>query len=182
MLLSKIFTNRKHIKKVNFSQTKYFIRKMYFLIKNYKSSEKSKKHFFKSIEGRKTLSTQYRNDKLISYIIIIKMSLTNTLINLMDIKGNLVISLSAGQINLKGKQKRKQPMVLIALLKELIIKTNFIGNRPVALHFKNTKSYHESLVISMLSEKFFIQFIKSYNLLPHNGCRPKKLKRLKNRS
>lgn len=121
-------------------------------------------------------------NKLINYILIINSSLTNTVVNLTDTKGKLIISLSAGQLNLKGKQKRKQPSVLIMLLKELLIKTQFVKNKTIAVHFKNTKAYHESLVLSMLSEKFFIQFIKSYNLLPHNGCRPKKLKRLKNKS
>ena len=29
----------------------------------------------------------------------------------------------------------------------------------------------------MVKKKFFIKLIKDYNLQPHNGCRPKKIKR-----
>ena len=168
MLLSKI------IKTKNYERN--LLKKLYFFIKKLKQSNNKNKKFY--CFSRKSNNTS----KLISYIITIKMSLTNTLVSLIDTKGNLLISLSAGQINFKGKQKRKQPTVLIALLKELLSKSGFVGEKPVAIHFKNTKFYHESIVVSMLSEKFFVQFIKSYNLLPHNGCRPKKLKRLKNKN
>jgi len=174
MLLSKILTIK--------NSEKNLLRKLYLFIKILKRSNDNKNLILDTTKKHNTLKLYSNDPKLISYIIIINMSLTNTLVNLVDTKGNLLLSLSAGQINFKGKQKRKQPTVLIALLKELLIKTKFVGNKPIAVHFKNTKFYHESIVISMLSEKFFIQFIKSYNLLPHNGCRPKKLKRLKNKN
>ena len=174
MLLSKIINTKQNEKKLT--------KKIHFFIKKLKQSNIDKKIQVDLVKNYYKLNNFRNTSKLISYTIIIKMSLTNTLISLVDINGNLLISLSAGQLNFKGKQKKKQPTVLISLLKELLSKASFVGNKPIAIHFKNTKFYHESIVISMLSEKFFIQFIKSYNLLPHNGCRPKKLKRLKNKS
>lgn len=173
MLLSKIIKTKKKEKQI--------MKKLYFFFKILKQSNINNKSVLKLLKTDYNFNYFQTTSKLISYIIIIKMSLTNTLVSLVDINGNLLISLSAGQLNFKGKQKKKQPAVLIALLKELLSKASFVGNKPIAIHFKNTKFYHESIVISMLSEKFFIQFIKSYNLLPHNGCRPKKIKRLKNK-
>lgn len=176
MFLSKILKN----KKIQNKQKILLLKKLYFKILLLKSIFNNFKLYSKLLNTYKNSNNNL--NKLINYILIINMSPTNTLVNLTDPQGKLLISLSAGQLGLKGKQKRKQPSVLILLLKELLIKTRFIKNQAITLHFKNTKSYHESLVISMLSEKFFIQLVKSYNLLPHNGCRPKKLKRLKNKS
>ena len=65
------------------------------------------------------------------------------------------------------------------LLKMVINNTSHLENKPIAIHFINVKEHNETLVVNMLREKFFIQYIKSYNGSPHNGCRPKKLKRLK---
>ena len=70
----------------------------------------------------------------------------------------------------------------MTILKHLILKANFLYNKIVVIHFKNAKIYYESLVIKLLSNILFIKSIKSYNLSPHNGCRPKKLKRFKQRT
>jgi len=114
---------------------------------------------------------------LVVYIININLTNTNTLVNVTDIRGNTKISYSSGSVNLKGKQKVKQPAALINILKLLIVKAKFLKNKPIALHFKNTKTHYESFIVNMLKNKFFIKTIRSYNLQPHNGCRPKKLKR-----
>jgi ribosomal protein S11 len=99
-----------------------------------------------------------------------------------DIKGNPKISLSAGLINLTKRQKKTQPMALINIFKILLLKARFLKDNPIALHFKNTKPYYESLIIRVLKDKLYIKSIQSYNLSPHNGCRPKKIKRIKRRT
>ena len=53
---------------------------------------------------------------------------------------------------------------------------------PVALHFKNVKTYYESFLINLIKKKVFIKAIRSYNLQAHNGCRLKKLSRFKRRT
>lgn len=121
-------------------------------------------------------------ENIISYIININLSPTNTIISVTDIKGNPKISLSAGLINLTKRQKKTQPMALINIFKVLLLKARFLKNNPIALHFKNTKPYYESLIIKVLKDKLYIKSIQSYNLSPHNGCRPKKLKRIKRRT
>lgn len=121
-------------------------------------------------------------ENLISYIVNINLSPTNTIISVTDIKGSPKISLSAGLINLTKRQKKTQPMALINILKVLLLKARFLRYNPIALHFKNTKSYYESLIIKGLKDKLFIKSIQSYNLSPHNGCRPKKIKRIKRRT
>jgi small subunit ribosomal protein S11 len=128
-----------------------------------------------------TLKTKVK-ENVISYIININLSPTNTIISVTDIKGNPKISLSAGLINLTKRQKKTQPMALINIFKILLLKARFLKDNPIALHFKNTKPYYESLIIRVLKDKLYIKSIQSYNLSPHNGCRPKKIKRIKRRT
>lgn len=120
--------------------------------------------------------------KPVNYILTLTVSLTNTLINLSDAEGKLIISLSSGSINLKKKQKTLQPLAMINLLKSLILLTNFKNNESLTIHFKNIKSYYESIIINLLKNIIFIKSIKSSNLQPHNGCRPKKLRKIKRRT
>ena len=126
--------------------------------------------------------TSKPSDCYVTYIINLNITLTNTILNVTDLKGNVLISMSSGSVNLSSRQKKQQPLALINLFKSLAIKAKFLNNKPIALHFKNTKSFYESLAINLLKPKYYIISIQSYNLSPHNGCRPKKLKRAKIRT
>lgn len=119
------------------------------------------------------------NQSLIKYVVKISLSKTNTLIHVTDIKGNLKFFQTAGYINLTGKQKAKQPLALIKLLKVLIMQAKFLTNQVIALHFKNITKSYKLFIIFMLEKRFIIRFIKDYNLQPYNGCRPKKIRRKK---
>lgn len=119
---------------------------------------------------------------VINYIINVNLSLTNTLVCVTDSSGKVLLSFSSGLINLTKRQKKLQPMALVSIFKILLIKASFLKNKSVALHFKNTKPFYESVIIKTLKDKLFIKTIQSYNLNPHNGCRPKKLKRIKRRT
>lgn len=119
---------------------------------------------------------------IISYVINIILTPTNTIVNITDIRGNVIISISAGLIKLTKFQKKSQPNALLNIFKILLSKSKFLQNKAVALHFKNVKRFHELFFITALKNKIFIKSFQSYNLLPHNGCRPKKIKRIKRRT
>lgn len=123
-----------------------------------------------------------KKQTLINYVVNIQTSQTNTIINITNIKGNSILSVTAGSLNFNKKQKKTQPLALLNILKKILLKSNFLNDKIIAIHFKNVKIYYESLVIRMLQKLLFIKSIKSYNLSPHNGCRPKKIKRFKKRT
>ncbi len=128
------------------------------------------------------LSYFSNHQKPINYIINVKLSLTNTSINVNDIKGNPKIYYSAGMLDLKSKQKIKQPTALITIFKSILSKANFFKKKSLALHCNNTLSTHESFITKRLKQKVFIKTIKSYKYRPHNGCRLRKKKRIKIRT
>ena len=134
------------------------------------------------LEKNSNFITKKKLNDYVNYIININITLTNSIVSVTDIKGNVLVSMSSGNVNLTSKQKKQQPLALINLFKALLIKAKFLKGKPVALHFKNTKIFYETLVINLLQNKYYIVSIQSYNLTPHNGCRPKKLKRTKFRT
>jgi|TARA_B110000261_G_scaffold164681_1_gene216189 ribosomal protein S11 len=198
MILSNILKAHKNLPD-NSKVTHTYVEKLtalLFLLNRLKSTktlaqvlkeEKSKSLYSKfdsnnSIKNSSDLKFKIAKESLISYIININLSPTNTLVNVTDVKGNPKLSFSAGLIKLTKKQKKAQPMALINIFKVLLLKARFLKDKPVALHFKNTKVFYESLIIRVLKDRLFIKSIQSYNLSPHNGCRPKKLKRIKRRT
>lgn len=143
------------------------------ILKNLSKNVKNTK-FLNNIKLLKPKTKQ----TIVNYVINIHTSQTNTLINITNIQGNTIISITAGSIKFRKKQKRTQPLALLNIFKKILLKANFLHNQIIAIHFKNVKIYYESLIIKMVQKLLFIKSIKSYNLSAHNGCRPKKIKRL----
>ena len=124
----------------------------------------------------------FNHQKLISYVININLSSTNTLINLNDIKGNPKFFYSAGMFNLQKKQKTRQPKAIITILRALLSKSKIFKTKPVAVHFNNLFFNHQSYIFKKLKQKIFIKLVTSYKYGSHNGCRLKKKKRIKVRT
>jgi len=124
----------------------------------------------------------FNNKKLISYVININISPTNTLININNIKGAPKFFYSAGMFNLQKKQKIRQPKAMILILRALLLKSKIFKTKPVAIHFNNLFSNYQSYIFKKLKSKIFIKLIVSYTFSSHNGCRLKKKKRIKIRT
>ena len=141
------------------------------------------KKYSNKIKNKNTISKKsFFKHNLLNYIIKITLTKTNIFLNITDIKGNLKVFLSSGSLNLKGRQKTTQPNSIILLLKKLFLNAKFLKNKTIGLQFKNIKPYHELMILNILKNKIFIKYLRSYNCYPHNGCRPKKIKRFKRRT
>jgi ribosomal protein S11 len=121
----------------------------------------------------------FKPKNLIKYIISINLLEKNTFLNVTDIRGNLKFFRSAGFVELRSKRKIKQPLALNHLIDSLKNEASFLYNKPVALHLTNVNFFSYKYVISKLEIFFFITFIRIFDSKPHNGCRPKKIKRRK---
>jgi ribosomal protein S11 len=148
-------------------------------------SEKKKLFFdgLNTIENPFTLKYKYKrlqhyNNKikpLIFYTINIYLSSSNINFNITDRTGNLKLYYTAGLLGFKGSQKTKK-FTLISILKKILSRITFLKNKSVLLRFKGIKN-NQKLIIKKLKEKVLIKAIIYHNLLPHNGCRPKKIRR-----
>jgi len=122
------------------------------------------------------------NKKLISYVININVTSTNTLINVNNIKGIPKFFYSAGMFNLQKTQKIRQPKAIILILRALLLKSKIFKTKPVAVHFNNLFSSYQSKIFKKLKRKVFSKLVINYTFGSHNGCRLKKKKRIKIRT
>merc|ERR1712194_462841 len=124
----------------------------------------------------------FNNQKLISYILNINLSSTNSIVNINNIKGNPKFFYSAGMFSLQKKQKIRQPKAIITILRSLLLKSKIFKTKPVAVHFNNLFFNHQSHIFKKLKQKIFTKLFVSYLYRSHNGCRLKKKKRIKIRT
>lgn len=183
-----LIKNKKVVKRLNLIIVTWFLQKInllnFYIYSKLYYSLKKKLQFAKLI-NKNPNSTNFsikRDPQNIDYIIHINLTYINTFVYLTDVKGNVKILYSAGAVNLTNKQRIKQPIALITLLKQLSKKLKLFNNATFALHFKNARLRYELFILKMLKKKFFITTFKRYNFRPHNGCRPRKLKHIKGKN
>lgn len=124
---------------------------------------------------QKTFLRKY--DNVVTYIVDISFSRSNTFFHVLDFSGNLRFFYSAGSFNYSGKNKRIRRVILKEFYK-MLLKFKFLKNKPIALHFKNVGT-NSFWIIKILKRKFYIKIIRNFNLYPHNGCRKRKMRRKK---
>ena len=114
--------------------------------------------------------------KVISGIAHIVSSFNNTIITISDEKGNALAWSSAGHKGFKGSRKSTPYAAQIAA---------DVGNKAKEYGLKNLKievsgpgSGRESALRSLQSIGYVITSIKDVTPIPHNGCRPRKRRRV----
>lgn len=117
--------------------------------------------------------------EIIKYVIGISFLKKNTIIYVTDTKGQLKHYCSAGFIKLNKKQKVKVPLVLVKLTKVILAKIPNLKKMPVTIHLNNISKPLQFFFEPIFKTQFFIIQLTSFKTFPHNGCRPKKLKRKK---
>jgi len=125
-------------------------------------------------------------DKLVNFILNIKIVTNNIYFNLTDIKGNTIFVYTVASVVQHKRdflrEKKQLQKLLINMLKVFINKTRHIQKTLLAIHFTGTRIFQETLIINSLKKAFIIKYIKSFNFNPHNGCRPKKVRKVKRRT
>lgn len=124
----------------------------------------------------------FNNQKLISYVLNITLSSTNTFVNVNSIKGIPKNFYSAGMFQLQKNQKIRQPKAMLTILRYLLLKLKIIKIKPMALHFNNFFYNQQSYIFKKLKQKIFTRLITNCNFQSHNGCRLRKKKRIKIRT
>lgn len=120
----------------------------------------------------------FKDDNLVTYIIDINFSRSNTFVQVMDFSGKLKFFYSSGSFNYSGKSKKARYIVFRDFYRVLVSKLKFLRGKPIALHLKNV-GYNKFWIVKKLKKKFFIKSVKSFVSYPHNGCRKRKMRRKK---
>lgn len=101
----------------------------------------------------------------------------NTIVTLTDQNGNVIASSSAGKLGFKGA-KKSTPYAAGEIVKNVAEKVKGTGLTDIDVFVKGIGSGRESAVRALNASGFNIFQIKDTTPMPHNGCRPKKPRRV----
>lgn len=113
---------------------------------------------------------------MVTYNILIQMTLKNIFINVFNEKGQTVIFLTAGQLGFDGKQK-KTPIALQFILYKLVKSLKKKKINSVNLFFKNAIKVNKKIIIFLQNANLKIKMLNDCTEIIHNGCRRSRRKR-----
>ena len=112
-----------------------------------------------------------------SGIVHVKATFNNTIISITDPSGNVVAWASAGKVNFTGSRKSSAFAATVAAQDAgKIAMSN--GMKEVEVCLKGPGAGRESAVRGLQSVGLIITLIKDKTPIPHNGCRPRKRRRV----
>ncbi|MCD4651129.1 MAG: 30S ribosomal protein S11 [Candidatus Cloacimonetes bacterium] len=107
----------------------------------------------------------------------IKATFNNTIITITDINGETLCWNSAGTIGFKGSRK-STPFAAQRAAETVANKARKMGVREVEVRVKGPGSGRESAITALQAAGLQIKSIEDVTPLPHNGCRPRKKRRV----
>ncbi|MCF7809932.1 30S ribosomal protein S11 [bacterium] len=110
-------------------------------------------------------------------VVHIKSSFNNTIITITDIYGNVISWASSGKAGFKGSRK-STPFAAGQAAGEAAKTAMDMGLEKVSVMVKGPGSGRESAIRSLQAAGLDITAIRDVTPLPHNGCRPKKRRRI----
>lgn len=109
--------------------------------------------------------------------VYISSSYNNTIVSLTDDGGNLLCWKSAGSIGFKGT-KKGTPFAASKVAEAVAEVLKKMGIEKVMVFVKGIGSGRDSAVRSLAARGVDITAIKDITPIPHNGCRPRKTRRV----
>lgn len=110
-------------------------------------------------------------------IATIKATFNNTIISVTDLNGEILCWASAGTIGFKGSRK-KTPFAAQRAAESAAEKAQKLGVRQIEVRVKGPGSGRESAIRALQAAGLEIKAIEDVTPLPHNGCRPRKRRRV----
>ncbi|HHF43286.1 MAG: 30S ribosomal protein S11 [Candidatus Aminicenantes bacterium] len=107
----------------------------------------------------------------------IQSTFNNTIITITDQEGNTVCWASAGTAGFKGARKGT-PFAAQLAAKEAAEKAKEYGVRYVDVKVKGPGAGRESAIRALQAHGLEIKSIRDITPIPHNGCRPRKRRRV----
>ncbi len=109
--------------------------------------------------------------------VFIQSTFNNTIVTITDTQGNAVSWASAGTVGFKGT-KKGTPFAAQLAAQTCGRKAMDAGMRRIDIFVKGPGSGRETAIRSLQSLGFEIGAIRDLTPIPHNGCRPRKRRRV----
>jgi small subunit ribosomal protein S11 len=130
-------------------------------------------------EGKKDRKGGKRKEKRVvpHGVAHIQATFNNTIVSISDPEGNLLAWSSAGRIGFKGSRKGTPFAAQVAAQNAGNIARD-VGLRSVDVMVKGPGAGRESAIRAIQATGIEVKSIKDVTPIPHNGCRPRKRRRV----
>ena len=115
--------------------------------------------------------------KVSSGIVHVHATFNNTIVTITDDGGEVLSWSSPGIVGFKGSRK-STPFAASIAAKDAAKKAKLHGIRDIQIRLKGPGAGKESAVRSLKTEGMNVKSITDITPVPHNGCRPKKRRRI----
>lgn len=126
---------------------------------------------------KKEAKTEMPSAKIKEGKLYISSSYNNTILTLTDLRGNVLAWSSAGAIGFKGT-KKATPFAASKVAEAIAQTIKKLGIQKIAVFVKGIGSGRESAIRSLAARDLEVVSITDVTPVPHNGCRPPKVRRV----
>lgn len=112
-----------------------------------------------------------------SGVVHVKATFNNTIVSITDPSGNVISWASAGKVGYSGSRKSSAFAATVAAQDAAKIAMGS-GLKEVEVCLKGTGAGRESAVRALISSGLVVSVIRDETPVPHNGCRPRKRRRV----
>ena len=110
-------------------------------------------------------------------IAYVKASFNNTIVTITDPSGDVLCWATAGTVGFKGSRK-STPFAAQRAAETCAERASKFGVRELEVRVKGPGSGRESAITGLQSSGVQVRVIEDITPLPHNGCRPRKRRRV----
>ncbi|MDZ4859559.1 MAG: 30S ribosomal protein S11 [Candidatus Hydrogenedentes bacterium] len=107
----------------------------------------------------------------------IQATFNNTIVSITDSQGNVISWSSAGQVGFVGSRKSTAFAAQVAA-EAAAQKAKEAGLREVRIHVNGPGAGRESAIRAIQAVGLDVSLIRDVTSIPHNGCRPRKRRRV----
>lgn len=107
----------------------------------------------------------------------ISATFNNTIVTISDVSGAVIAWSSAGHNGFKGSRK-STPYAAQITAENVAKKVAEIGMKTISVKIQGPGTGRDSAVRGLISSGLNVTTIKDITPIPHNGCRPKKKRRV----
>ena len=110
-------------------------------------------------------------------IVHVRATFNNTLVTITDVNGETLCWDSAGTVGFKGSRK-STPFAATRAAEEAASKARKLGMHEIEVRIRGSGSGRESAVTALQSAGLKVTAVEDHTPIPHNGCRPRKKRRV----
>ncbi len=114
---------------------------------------------------------------IITGVAHVNASFNNTMITITDAQGNAIAWSSAGTMGFKGSRK-STPYAAQMAAEDVAKKAQEHGMKTLEVEVRGPGSGRESALRALQAAGFVVTTIRDVTSIPHNGCRPRKRRRV----